>query len=168
MTTTLFADGWTFARGNDAASIPVRLPHDAMIGEARSAGAGTGNHGGFFPGGAYVYRKRWTAPADAGERSYRLLFEGVYGASRVMGDGRELGRNTSPYREFTVPLTGIAAGDTAVLEVEVDNRDVPNSRWYTGSGIYRPVWLQAGGPGGIAPGGGPIVTRRLRPRAGRT
>ena len=93
MTTSLFTDGWTFYRGDEATGAEVRLPHDAMIGEARSAAAGTGNHGGFFPGGVYRYRKVWAAPDDANEREYSLRFEGVYGVTRVTVDGREVARN---------------------------------------------------------------------------
>src|SRR6187402_3570849 len=167
MTTTLFTDGWTFYRGSEVAGTPVRLPHDAMIGEPRTAEGGTGNHGGFFPGGLYAYRKRWTAPESADELSYRLMFEGVYGATTVKVNGREVGRNNSPYREFHVALEGIAPGDTALIEVEVDNRATPNSRWYTGSGIYRPVWLETVGSAAIAPHGVHIITRALRPVAAR-
>ncbi|MFG6493681.1 glycoside hydrolase family 2 TIM barrel-domain containing protein [Microbacterium sp. P03] len=161
MTTTLFTDGWTFHRDGVDAGIPVRLPHDAMIGEPRSADAGTDNHGGFFAGGAYVYRKRWTAPDDAGKRSQRLTFEGVYGATRVFMNGREIGRNDSPYREFSVPLDVVTPGEALTIEVYVDNRHVPNSRWYTGSGIYRPVWLESDGAVHIAPDGVRIVTRTV-------
>lgn len=161
MTTILFTDGWTFHRGNESAGTPVRLPHDAMIGEARSAAASTGNHGGYFPGGRYVYRKLWAMPDDRAELSYHLTFEGVYGATRVLVDGTEVGRNDSPYREFSVPLQGISAGRTALIEVEVDNQSGPNSRWYTGSGIFRPVWLDAVGVIGIARDGVRLVTREI-------
>ncbi|MET0828888.1 MAG: glycoside hydrolase family 2 TIM barrel-domain containing protein [Microbacterium sp.] len=167
MTTTLFTDGWTFYRGSDVAGTPVRLPHDAMIGEPRIAEGGTGNHGGFFPGAVYAYRKRWTAPDSFDDLSYRLTFEGVYGATTVKVNGREVARNDSPYREFHVALEGVAPGDTPLIEVEVDNRATPNSRWYTGSGMYRPVWLEEVGNAEIAPDGLQIVTRALRPVAGR-
>jgi beta-galactosidase len=168
MTTILFTGDWTFHREDDATGTPVRLPHDAMIGEARSAEAATGNHGGYFPGGSYSYRKLWTAPADAHERAYSLRFEGVYGLARVTVDGREIARNASPYREFTAPLQGIAPGDTAVIEVHVDNVAAPNSRWYTGSGIYRPLWLESVAPVAIANDGVRIVTRTIETGSART
>ncbi|WP_435113493.1 glycoside hydrolase family 2 TIM barrel-domain containing protein [Nocardiopsis synnemataformans] len=132
-----------------------------MLGEPRSQDRGTGNHGGYFPGGSYVYRKQWTAPVDTDERTYRLRFEGVYGTTRVTLDGKVVGRNSSPYREFTIPLTGVSPGDTALIEVEVDNLAVPNSRWYTGSGIYRPVWFESVGRVRIAHDGVRIVTRTI-------
>lgn len=165
MTKTLFTDGWTFRHTGRTAGTPVRLPHDAMIGETRSADAATGNHGGFFPGGAYVYEKSWQVPADAAERDYRLVFEGVYGRTRVLLDGREVAACDSGYREFTAPLTGAMPGGTAVIEVHVDNTHTPNSRWYTGSGIYRPVHLESFGAVRIADDGIRIVTRTLRPDA---
>ena len=90
--------------------------------------------------------RRGPLPTTRDERQYRLRFEGVYGVTRVSVDGAEVARNDSPYREFAAPLAGIAPGDTALIEVEVDNRAAPNSRWYTGSGIYRPVWLESRRP----------------------
>ncbi|WP_137845393.1 glycoside hydrolase family 2 TIM barrel-domain containing protein [Microbacterium sp. 2FI] len=161
MRTTLFTDGWIFRRAGEAASVSLRLPHDAMIGEIRSADAETGNHGGFFPGGAYVYARQWTVPAEAAERTYSLFFEGVYGDTRVLLDGNEVARCDSGYREFTAPLSGVTPGAVVNVEVHVDNTAVPNSRWYTGSGIYRPVWLESVGRARIARDGISIVTRSL-------
>ena len=158
---TLFTDGWTFHRSGATAGVPVRLPHDAMISEPRSAVGGTDNHGGYFSGGSYVYRKRWTAPRESEPRQHRLIFEGVYGDTRVLVNGTEIRRNTSPYREFTVPLNGIEPGASALIEVLVDNRSVPNSRWYTGTGIYRPVWIEPVADAGITRDGIRIVTRAI-------
>ncbi|GAA2979410.1 hypothetical protein JOD63_002938 [Microbacterium terrae] len=158
---TLFTDGWTFRRTDNDTSASVRLPHDAMILETRTADAETGNHGGYFPGGSYVYARSWTAPADATQRTYSLFFEGVYGDTRVLVNGREVARCNSGYREFTAPLTGVAPGETALIDVLVDNTRVPNSRWYSGSGIYRPVWLESAGPVRIAPDGVHVVTRSI-------
>ncbi|PRY13949.1 glycoside hydrolase family 2 TIM barrel-domain containing protein [Kineococcus rhizosphaerae] len=172
MTTTLFTGGWTFHRDhnldanavlelNSIAGLPVRLPHDAMIAQPRTDQGGSGNHGGFFTGGRYTYRTSWTAPEDAGTITYRLMFEGVYGVARVLVDGVEVAHNDSPYREFTASLAGVRPGSTASIVVEVDNRATPNSRWYTGSGIYRPVWLQALTRRRIAGDGLRVVTRSV-------
>lgn len=159
MSTTLFTADWTFHRENDPAGQAVRLPHDAMISETRSADGGTGNHGAYFPGGVYRYRKVWTAPRDADEREYSLVFEGVYGRTVVTVDGVEAGRSASPYREFTVSLGDLTPGAAVSIEVEVDNAHTPNSRWYTGSGIYRPVWLTSTLPTRFAPDGVQLTTR---------
>ncbi len=127
-------DGWSVD------GRPVRLPHDAMLAEPRTARGGTGVHGGYFPGGRYRYAKRWTAPAA--DRLH-LVFEGVYGKARVLVDGEPIAGCDSGYREWTVPLDGVVtAGREHLIEVDVDNREVPNGRWYTGAGIYRPVWLE--------------------------
>jgi len=141
MTMHPFNDGWAFSRIGDAAAASVTLPHDAMIGEPRSRAGGTGTHGGFFPGGRYLYAKTWTVPEGSDGRSLALFFEGVYGATTVRVDGVEVVSSISGYREFAAPMDGIVAGQEIRIEVEVDNSKVPNSRWYTGSGIYRKVWL---------------------------
>lgn len=138
-----FNDGWQFRRGSANATTAVVLPHDAMIGEPRSPQAASGNHGGYFPGGRYTYSRRWEAPLDCDSRAISLLFEGVYGATTVSMDGRRLAGWDSGYREVRVALDGvIRPGQVHEITVEVDNTDVPNSRWYTGSGIYRPVWIE--------------------------
>ena len=161
MTTTLFTDGWTFRRAAETAATAVRLPHDAMIGETRSGDAGTGNHGGYFPGGAYLYEKDWVVPADIDEREYSLFFEGVYGDTTVSLNGEVVGACASGYREFHVPLAGLTPGATARIAVAVDNTQTPNSRWYTGSGIYRPVWLESVPATHIAHDGIRFVTRSI-------
>lgn len=139
MSTTLFTDGWTFRRAPGAEPVPVRLPHDAMLAEPRRARGGTGGHGGYFPGGHYRYAKRWTAPTAA---RLNLVFEGVQGRTTVLLDGTPIAAWSSGYREVTVPLDTVTPGGEHVIEVDVDNSEVPTSRWYTGAGIYRPVWLE--------------------------
>jgi len=158
---TPFLEGWTFRRGAADAE-QVALPHDAMLGEPRSADAATGNHGAYFPGGTYSYETTWTAPADAADRAYALLFEGVYGVTTVTVDGVEVAACASGYREFRASLTRVAPGVAARIRVEVDNSLAPNSRWYTGAGIYRPVWLESLPRGTrIADDGVRLVTRAL-------
>jgi beta-galactosidase len=165
MKTSLFSEGWQLQRGTGPQLEAIRLPHDAMIGEARSANASTGNHGGYFPGGSYRYSKQWLVPPDADQKQYRLFFEGVYGDSIVSVDGREIARCNSGYRGFHAPLDGCAPNSTVTIEVLVDNSKTPNTRWYSGSGINRPVWLQARGPVHIADDGIHLVTRALSPVA---
>ncbi|MWB98410.1 glycoside hydrolase family 2 TIM barrel-domain containing protein [Agromyces seonyuensis] len=163
MTTTLFTDGWTFHRAGDETGEPVRLPHDAMIAEPRSADAATGNHGGYFPGGVYRYAKTWQVPADAAGRRYRVCFEGVYGDTVVTVDGVEVAACNSGYRAFEAPLGDLAPGHQVRIEVSVDNSKTPNSRWYTGSGIYRQVWLDEVGRRSFARDGVRFTTRSIAP-----
>ncbi|MGO4681784.1 glycoside hydrolase family 2 TIM barrel-domain containing protein [Microbacterium sp. 2MCAF23] len=169
MTRTLFTDDWTFYRSPDGEATDVRLPHDAMIAEPRSAdGPTTGNHGGFFPGGSYIYRRTWTAPQDLSDGEHSLFFEGVYGRAVVLAAGEEIARNESPYREFSAPLPDVRPGQSVAIEVQVDNYAVPNSRWYTGSGIYRPVWLESHRKSRIARDGVHLITRSIEAGPMRT
>jgi Glycosyl hydrolases family 2, TIM barrel domain/Glycoside hydrolase family 2 C-terminal domain 5/Domain of unknown function (DUF4982)/Glycosyl hydrolases family 2, sugar binding domain/Glycosyl hydrolases family 2 len=144
MHTSLFTADWTFRRDadtGDTAEHPVRLPHDAMLVEGRAADAPSGAHGSHFLGGRYVYAKRWTAPADFCDRHFSLLFEGVQGLTRVLVNGTDVGGSVNGYAEFEVNLDSSLTDGENLIEVRVDNSAQPNSRWYTGSGIYRPVWL---------------------------
>lgn len=137
MTATPFVDGWTVRALDQGESIDVRLPHDAMISEPRAADNPSGYHGSYFPGGRYRYEKRWTP--EASPRT-ALLFEGVVGDTRIRLNGNELAHVQSPYREFVVELDSALTAGENHLEVDVDDSELPHSRWYTGSGIYRPVW----------------------------
>jgi beta-galactosidase len=168
MSTTRFHDGWTFRRTPESETTPVALPHDAMIGEPRSAEAGTGNHGGYFPGGKYRYENEWTVPADAAAAEYRLFFEGVYGDTTVWIDDVVVARNVSGYREFRAPLGVFEPGSTHRIVVDVDNSRTPNSRWYTGAGLYRPVWLEQVGTTRIAVDGIRLATTAMTPQAALT
>jgi len=135
----LFIDGWTFARDGDE-SHPIDLPHDAMLIEGRSPSAPAGAHGAHFLGGRYRYAKRWVA--DEGlEAQLFLRFEGVYGSAVVTLNGQEVARNVTGYREFVADVSAAVRGAENLIEVEVDNADQPNARWYTGSGIIRPIRL---------------------------
>lgn len=163
MSKTLFTGDWYFQRNSDSESILVRLPHDAMIGESRSADSASGNHGGYFPGGYYTYTKQWTVPMDADQVLYRLVFESVYGDTCVKVDDVEVTRCNSGYRSFSASLTGLAPGKSVTIQVIVNNTQLPNGRWYTGSGIYRSVWLEALQPSHIADDGVKFVTKILEP-----
>ena len=117
----------------------VTLPHDAQILEKRRADASDGGHG-YFPGGVYTYEKAFTAPADWVDKKVLVEFEGVYKNSTVSLNGKQIGGHKYGYTTFTVELTGLNYGGENTLTVVADNSQLPNSRWYSGSGIYRPVW----------------------------
>ena len=119
--------GWIFER-EGSEPVAVVLPHDAMLAERRSSDAATGSHGGYFPGGRYIYTRRWTAPNDLGIRCPRLLFEGVQGACEVHLDGVLVGERPHGYDEFWVELMGLTAGTEHEIRVTVDNTAVPTSR----------------------------------------
>ena len=132
-----FNEGW-LCNGK-----PVRLPHDAMISEERSAKASDSGHG-YFPGGIYTYEKRFTAPAEWENKKVLIEFEGVYRNCTVSLNGREIGGHKYGYTTFTLPLDELKFGAENTLTVVADNSQLPNSRWYSGSGIYRPVWVYVG------------------------
>lgn len=137
-------EGWRFWRNAEGAGAPetVRVPHDAMLSEPRSADAATGSAGAYFPGGIYRYERAIEIlPAWEG-RTLVLEFEGVYRDARVLLDGHETAFHANGYTGFYVELSTRAhAGEIYRVAVIADNAAQPNSRWYSGSGIYRPVWL---------------------------
>ncbi len=156
-----FTADWTFHLGDDsAASRPdyddtawriLNLPHDwAIEGEfSRDNPSGTG--GGALPGGIGWYRKTFTVDkADEGKRLY-IDFDGVYMNSEVFINGHSLGVRPYGYVSFSYDLTPhIKWGGKNVVAVRVDNAEQPNSRWYSGCGIYRNVWLTKLNPVHIA------------------
>jgi len=157
---TLFDQGWEYARAGVEDWTPVSLPHDAMIHEQRDPGLPSGHNTGWYPGGAYTYRTTWMAPASG--QHVALLFEGVYRLARVVVNGTDAGGCLSGYTEFEVPIEHLLRwGEDNLIEVHVDNSEQPNSRWYSGSGIYRQVWLVETGAVRIAQDGVRVVTRSV-------
>ena len=133
-----FNDNWVF-NGQT-----LTLPHDAMISELRRADAPGGSGHGYFPGGSYTYEKVFVAPEEWQGKIVLVEFEGVYKNATVSLNGKELCFHPYGYTGFTVELNGLNYGADNTLTVVADNSKLPNSRWYTGSGIYRPVSLWVG------------------------
>ncbi|MCM1025398.1 MAG: DUF4982 domain-containing protein [Roseburia sp.] len=157
-----FNDNWLFWKQGSVEKKTVTLPHDAQITEKRSKDASDGGHG-YFPGGIYTYEKTFTAPAEWKGKRVIVEFEGVYKNCTVSLNGREIGGHKYGYTTFTVELTGLEYGVENTLTVVADNSKLPNSRWYSGSGIYRPVWLYVGGEGCIEYRGVKITTLSISP-----
>ena len=118
----------------------VTLPHDAQISEKRGKDVSNGGHG-YFPGGLYTYEKTFTAPTEWEGKTILVEFEGVYKNATISLNGKELCFHPYGYTGFFVELKGLNYGGSNTLTVVADNSKLPNSRWYSGSGIYRPVWL---------------------------
>ena len=114
----------------------VTLPHDAQISEKRGAEVSNGGHG-YFPGGVYTYEKTFTAPTEWEGKDVLIEFEGVYKNATVSLNGKELAFHPYGYTGFFVELDGLNIGGENTLTVVADNSKLPNSRWYSGSGIYR-------------------------------
>ena len=138
---TLFDNGWQFTR--EGKTINVNLPHDWDIYEAPDPATGaTKEGGGWYQGGKGDYRKTFKTPkADV----VRLLFEGVYQKAEVFVNGQKAGQHAYGYTPFTIDVTPFLHKDKRDNEVvvKVNNSEQPNCRWYSGSGIYRHVWLLA-------------------------
>ena len=135
-----FNAGWRFCRTGQS-FVPVNLPHDAMLTERRDPNCHNGKQSGYFPGGKYTYEKTFTIPQEQMGKSLCLLFEGVYQNCRVLLNGTEIASHKYGYTEFYVDISTAVREGENTLTVLVDNSLEPNCRWYSGSGIYRPVWL---------------------------
>ncbi|MDO4160022.1 MAG: glycoside hydrolase family 2 TIM barrel-domain containing protein [Prevotellaceae bacterium] len=128
---------------NDASWRVLDLPHDWAIEGDFLASNPSGAGGGALPGGIGWYRKHFKVDNAKGDNSrYYIEFDGVYMNSTVFINGHELGMRPYGYSSFRYELTPYLNmnGDN-VIAVRVDNSDQPNSRWYSGCGIYRHVWL---------------------------
>lgn len=135
-----FNKNWKFT-SSAGESYTVHLPHDAMLKERRYAECRNGVQCGYFAGGKYVYENVLTVDEGMLDKSIELLFEGVYRNATVYLNGEKICYHAYGYTEFYVDLTGKVCLGENEIRVEVDNSLIPNSRWYTGSGIYRPVSL---------------------------
>lgn len=119
----------------------VHIPHDAMLEETRSVASNNGDRTGYYPGGKYVYEKTLMVTEDLLHKDIRLHFDGVYRHTTVRLNGESITTHAYGYTPFDAVLTGrLIIGENKV-QVEVDNSYTPNSRWYSGSGILRPVSL---------------------------
>ena len=142
-TRTLFDSDWQFTRNGK--TINVNLPHDWDIYEAPDPATGaTKEGGGWYPAGKGEYKKQFKV--ESGEwknKRVMLHFEGVYQKAEVFVNGQKAGQHAYGYTPFTVDITQYLYKDKRDNEVvvKVDNSEQPNCRWYSGSGIYRHVWL---------------------------
>lgn len=142
-----FNGNWLFERlaTPDAPAVPVTLPHDAMLHEARQPDCVNGHTTGYYPGGKYRYTKVFTPDSAWAGQTVQLEFEGVYQNAVVTLNGEEIACRPYGYSNFSADLTGRLLPGENKLEVIADASGEPNTRWYSGAGIYRPVWLYLGG-----------------------
>lgn len=141
-----FNQGWNYYKEGSGKVIPVTLPHDAMIHDTREPGSPGTHANAYFPGGIYVYEKSFYAPAEWEEKHVMFEFGGVYKNAKVYLNDKEAGGRPYGYVPFTVCGDGLLKyGEENTIKVVADNSKLPNSRWYSGGGIYRPVSLIVGG-----------------------
>ena len=145
-----FNDGWLFSLSDekdadktayaDSTWRPLNLPHDWSIEGTYSPDLASGT--GYLPGGVGWYRKHFNfdKAQSEGKREY-IYFEGVYNRSDVYVNGHHLGNRPSGYASFMYDMTPYLKDGDNVISVRVDHSRYADSRYYTGSGIYRDVWL---------------------------
>lgn len=137
---TLIDDDWEFVEEGQS-PVNVNLPHDWSIQGVPVADEPAGNDGGYYPTGKGEYRKVLHLKTKSANRRYSLYFEGVYMNAEVVVNGTSTGTQHYGYTSFLRDVTDLLCeGDNEVV-VRVDNSQQKNCRWYTGSGIYRHVWL---------------------------
>ena len=140
MQSILFHDHW-YVRHTDenGPGKPVPLPHDAMLSEHRTADAGGGLNISWFEGRDYVYTRHFSVSKKDLMMHNVLEFEGVYRTAEVWINGKKTAFRPYGYTNFYVELDDCLREGDNTVEVIARNGDQPNSRWYSGSGIYRPV-----------------------------
>ena len=142
-TRSLFDSDWEFTRNGK--TVKVNLPHDWDIYDGPDPASGaTGTGGGWYHGGKGEYRKTFKTP---NAETVRLHFEGVYQKAEVFINGQKAGQHAYGYTPFIIDITPYIYKDKRENEVlvKVDNSQQPNCRWYSGSGIYRHVWMETKG-----------------------
>lgn len=149
-----FNQNWRFSLSADASAIApdyndagwrqLDVPHDWSIEGTFSDKNPATVGGGALPGGIGWYRKSFATPANISNKLLYIEFDGVYRNSEVWINGHYLGKRPYGYSSFRYEITNYLKHGSAkqnILVVKVDNSIQPNSRWYSGSGIYRNVWL---------------------------
>jgi beta-galactosidase len=170
--------GWRFLLGDpsgaearsfrDGSWRTVNLPHDWSIEGRPDKNNPTGAGGGYFPAGTGWYRKTFGAPPQWKGKRVSVEFDGVYMDASVYLNGHKLGTQPYGYTSFRVDLTGdLDFSAPNVLAVRVDNSAQPNSRWYSGSGIYRHVRVVVTDPMHVAHWGVFVTTPEVSDRAAK-
>jgi hypothetical protein len=146
---------WRFHLGDTNGKMPresnnrgwqrIMLPHDWGVKYPLSPSLASAT--GYLPGGIGWYQKQLTLPAeDKGKRLF-LYFEGVYNRSEVFVNGKSIGKRPNGYVSFAYDISPyVEFGKENNIAVRVDHSQSADSRWYTGSGIYRDVWLVRANP----------------------
>lgn len=164
MKPTPLLTGWTCRHlGDTAPGKPVTLPHDAMLAEPRTALSAGGTNTGWYEGHDYEYRRTLTVPENELADTHILEFEGVYHNAEVWLNGQKAAFRPYGYTNFYVDCAPYLHAGENELRVIARNADQPNSRWYSGAGIYRPVQLWTARGAHITLNGVKIRTLSLQP-----
>ena len=164
MKPTPLLTGWTCRHlGDTAPGKTVTLPHDAMLAEPRTALSAGGTNTGWYEGYDYEYQRTLTVPENELADTHILEFEGVYHNAEVWLNGQKAAFRPYGYTNFYVDCAPYLHAGENELRVIARNADQPNSRWYSGAGIYRPVQLWTARSAHIALNGVKIRTLSLDP-----
>ena len=164
MKATSLLTGWTCRHlGDTAPGKPVTLPHDVMLAEPRTALRAGGTNTGWYEGYDYEYQRTLTVPENELADPHILEFEGVYHNAEVWLNGQKAAFRPYGYTNFYVDCAPYLHAGENELRVIARNADQPNSRWYSGAGIYRPVQLWTARGAYIALNGVKIRTLSLQP-----
>lgn len=164
MKPTPLLTGWTCRHlGDTAPGKAVTLPHDAMLAEPRTAISAGGTNTGWYEGYDYEYQRTLTVPENELADTHILEFEGVYHNAEVWLNGQKAAFRPYGYTNFYVDCAPYLHAGENELRVIARNADQPNSRWYSGAGIYRPVQLWKAMGAHITLNGVKIRTLSLQP-----
>ncbi|MDD7732755.1 MAG: cell wall-binding repeat-containing protein [Firmicutes bacterium] len=165
-----FDDNWKFQLGGDGdnqAAVDfddsswesISIPHDYSISQTYSSAMEA--ESGFLPGGTGWYRKHFVLDPSTEGKTIRLDFDGVYMNATVYLNGQKLGTHPYGYSPFSFDITDkVVVGKENTLAVKVDHR-TPSSRWYSGSGIYRSVFMTVTDPVHVKENGVTVTTPKL-------
>ena len=168
-----FDFNWRFAKGdhpgaeqptyNDTTWRSLSLPHDWSIEGPYDQNAPTAGPGGYLPTGIGWYRKTFRLPETSKNKKLTIQFDGIYQDSTIWLNGHKIGAQPYGYIPFECDLTPHLNPypQPNVIAVRVDNSRQPNSRWYSGSGIYRHTWLRITDPLHIPTWGVTITTPEI-------
>lgn len=138
-----FNENWRCYRTQQSdPSFYVTLPHDAMLLDQKSKSSPGGVNTGWYVANDYTYEKIFSVPETAENQRILFEFEGVYRKATIYINEKKVAYHAYGYTGFYIDATKfLRLGMENTMRVEVVNSDQPNSRWYSGTGIYRPVWM---------------------------
>ena len=151
-------DGWQFSLDGSDAWETVDLPHDWSVTFDFDSIYPSGNDGGYVRAGRGHYRKHLSLAPEDMKRVHNLYLEGVYMNSTVVVNGDTIGHRPYGYSSMIYDITPAVRQGDNLIEVLVDNSAQKNCRWYSGSGIYRHVWLLSAHPTHLRPWSVAITT----------
>ena len=146
---------------NDKSWTNITLPHDWSIDSDFKKDAAMGNESAYLPAGIGWYRKTFNIPKEWEGKIVKLMFDGVYQDSKLYVNGDSVGSHFYGYTPFVIDITKQLKVGNNIVAVRVDNSGQKNSRWYSGSGIYRKVQLIVCNPVHIEPWGIAVTTPKV-------